>query len=87
VGYAGEGIMYRYKKRAQVSLELALAMIGVVILLLGCVNTFIWLSKVMVGRQRAYDQTRPRAASVDPSSTAQERQVNEKWLMKLETVK
>jgi uncharacterized protein (UPF0333 family) len=79
--------MYRYKKRAQVSLELALAMIGVVILLLGCVNTFIWLSKVMVGRQRGYDQTRVRAASVDKSSTVQERQVSENWIKKLETVK
>lgn len=79
--------MYRYKRRAQVSLELALAMIGVVILLLGCVNTFIWLSKVVVGRQRAYDQTRVRAASVKSSSTAQEKQVSENWIMKLETVK
>ena len=79
--------MYRYKKKAQVSLELALATIGVVILFLGCVNTFIWISKVMVGRERAYDQTRVRAASVKSSDTAQERQVDENWLMRLETVK
>jgi hypothetical protein len=79
--------MYRYKKEAQVTLELALAMIGVVVLFLGCINTFIWLNKVMAVRQKLYDDSRAQAASVPLSATPVERQVDEDWLPRLDTAK
>ena len=79
--------MYKDKKRAQVTMELALAMFGVVILLLGCINTFIWLGKILGYRQRLYDISRPQAASVTPAPTPDERQVNESWLPRLQMLK
>lgn len=75
------------KSRAQVTMELALAMIGVVIIFLGCINTFIWLSRVLVVRQRFYEKSRVDAASVPMSPTPQERQVDENWLPRLNTLK
>jgi ATP/ADP translocase len=78
--------MKRYKNRAQTTVELALAMIGVVILFLGCINTFVWLNRVMAARQKLYDESRAKAASVPSSKTPDERQVNESWLPKLNTL-
>jgi hypothetical protein len=75
--------MQRYKRRAQVSVELAMAMIGVVILFLGCINTFVWLSQVMAARQRLYDGSRVGAANILPSPTPVEKQVDENWLPRL----
>lgn len=76
----------RHKKRAQVTMELALAMFGVVILLLGCINTFIWVSNILGTRQDIYETTRKEAASVPPGAAADERQVNEDWLPRLHTL-
>ncbi len=78
--------MYRDKNRAQVTMELALAMIGVVVLFLGCINTFIWLNRVMAARQKLYDDSRAKAASVPISATPVEMQVDEDWLPKLDTL-
>lgn len=81
------GLIFRYKRKAQVSLELALAMFGVVLLFLGCINTFIWLNKVMAIRQEYYDNSRKQAASVTPRATPQEVQVDEDWLPRLRMLK
>jgi hypothetical protein len=67
-------------------MELAMAMFGVVILFLGCINTFIWIGRVLGYRQRYYDNSRPEAASVAPGSAADERQVDEDWLPRLHTL-
>jgi len=75
--------MYRYKKKAQATLELALAMFGVVILLLGCINTYIWVNKAMGYRQRYYDISRREAGGITPKTTEDERQVDEDWIPRL----
>ena len=80
------GLIFRYKRKAQVSLELAMAMIGVAILLLGCINTFVWLNKVMVVRQNYYEKSRDDAASVTPGPSPDEIQVDEDWLPRLDTL-
>ncbi len=80
------GLIFRYKRKAQVSLELAMAMIGVVVLFLGCINTFLWFGRVMALRQKFYDDSRSDAASVTPRATPEEMQVDENWLPKLDTL-
>jgi hypothetical protein len=79
--------MLKSDQKAQVTMELAMATIGVVILLVGCINTFIWLGTVMAERQNIYDRYRPDAASVSPfSATPQEMPVDENWLPVLNTM-
>jgi len=62
------------KSKAQVTLEMAIALIGVLILLFGTLNLFIWVNKRLVERQQDYENTRVTAGS---SATADEIQVNE----------
>ena len=52
----------------QASLEMTLAMIGVLLLLAACINVFVWLNGRIVARQQAYESSRQAAA--DKDSTA-----------------
>ena len=61
-------------RKAQVSLELGLALIGVFILLVGVLNVFIWVNQRMVQRQKDYETDRQLAGS---SYTGQEVRVDE----------
>ena len=50
-------------KRAQVSLELALAFISIFLLLFGTLNLFFWMNERLVLRQRDYEETRVKAGA------------------------
>lgn len=49
-------------KQAQVSLEIAFALIGVFLLLFGALNVFIWVNKRLVLRQEDYEKSRSSAS-------------------------
>ena len=70
------------KRKAQVSLEIALALIGVFILLFGTMNVFIWVNKRLVQRQKDYEHTR-----ISAGNAAQEVPVNESGYPKLNIFK
>ena len=66
--------MVRKRTKAQVSLELSIALIGILILLFGAFNVFMWVNKRMVQRQKDYESSRVSAGS---AGSAAEHQVNE----------
>ena len=72
--------MCRPKPKAQSSLEMAVALVSVCILLCGAMNVFIWLNKRMARRQQDYEKTRVAAGN---STSAKEIQVNETQYPKL----
>jgi len=58
------GIISKNKHlRAQVSLELVMALTCVLILVLGTVRVFVWLNQRLVFRQEAYENSRAQASS------------------------
>jgi len=67
----------------QVTLEMAIALIGVMALLFATINVFIWVNKRLVMRQRDYENTRVAAGNAPMTSTAAEIQVDETWYSKL----
>jgi len=54
--------------KAQASLELSIALIGVLIILFGAFNIFMWVNKRIVNRQRDYESKRVTAGSTHSSS-------------------
>lgn len=50
-------------RRGQASLEMAVAMIGALLLLAGSVKITLWAAERYVSRVKGYDQTRKAAAS------------------------
>jgi len=80
--------MRLHKRKAQVTLEMAIALIGVLILLFGTFNLFIWVNKRLVLRQRDYEGniTTGRVAA-GSSNSAAEIQVNESGYSKLDIFK
>ena len=46
------------RSRAQASLEMALALMGALLLLFGSLKVWVWASRRMVQRQQAYEQSR-----------------------------
>ena len=73
--------------KAQVSLELSIALISVLILLLGSLNVFVWVNQRLVWRQRDYEDTRVKAGSTTLDSTLEEIQVDESAYPKLDAFK
>ena len=55
-------------RRAQASIETAMAFIGVLILLLGSLKIFLWLNERLIVRQQNYEATRVKAGSVTLNS-------------------
>lgn len=51
------------RRRGQASLEMAVAMFGAILLLLGSIKIFVWMAQRLVARQQSYDSTRKAAAS------------------------
>lgn len=51
------------KNKAQVSLEMGLALVGVFLLLVAVINVFTWVNKRLITRQQDYEKTRVRAGS------------------------
>lgn len=49
--------------KAQSTLELAVAIVCVFMLLYGTLNTFIWLNKRLIWRHEEYEKTRVKAGS------------------------
>ena len=49
------------KYQGQSTLESTIALIAAVVLLLGITQVFVWVNKMMVERQRAYQSTRMSA--------------------------
>lgn len=49
-------------KQAQVSLEIAFALIGIFLLLFGALNVFIWVNERLVLRQEDYESSRKSAS-------------------------
>lgn len=58
-------------KKAQATLELALSLICVLLLLLGALKVFIWVNSRMVMRQEDYEDSRLRAGVVNSTIAAQ----------------
>ncbi len=58
----------RHNKKAQASLELSLALIGVLIILFGAFNVFMWVNKRIINRQRDYESKRVTAGSTHSSN-------------------
>jgi hypothetical protein len=54
--------------RAQASLEMVIASIGILMLLVASLKVFIWTCESLRDRQQGYDRTRVRAADPDPGS-------------------
>jgi len=75
--------MRLHKSKAQVSLEMAIALIGVMVILFASINVFVWLNKRLVMRQRDYENTRVAAGNAPMQSTANEIQVDESGYSKL----
>ena len=69
------------KSPAQVSLELALSLICVFLLLLGCLKVFVWVNSRLVMRQEDYERSRVSAGS---GTSGQETQVDESRYPKLD---
>lgn len=53
--------------KAQSTLEMALAVTAALFLLVGGINLFIWLNKLLVLRQEKYEDTRNTVSQVDES--------------------
>jgi hypothetical protein len=71
-------------RKGQVSLEMAVALISVFILLLGTLNLFIWLNKRFILRQRDYEYNPERGRVAAGNTTnAAEIQVNETGYLRL----
>ncbi len=56
----------RAVRRGQSSLEMTVAIAGLVLLLLGSVKIFAWLAERIVSRQQSYEATRQAAGNGDP---------------------
>ena len=54
-------------RKGQATVELAVALILIVILLMAGVKTFLWLNEGMVARQVSYENTRIEAGSTAPA--------------------
>lgn len=69
------------KPSAQVSLELAVAFIGIFLLLLGALKIFVWVNQRLVLRQEAYDATRVTAAGMEKGLDGAEMEpgIRENW--------
>jgi heme/copper-type cytochrome/quinol oxidase subunit 2 len=52
-------------KKAQASLEFSLVFVITLLFVVLTVNVFAWLNHTMVGRQRAYEDTRSEAGSTE----------------------
>lgn len=52
----------------QASLEMTAAVIGALLLLVGCLQVFVWINQRMVARQQSYEATRLPAASTAPGT-------------------
>lgn len=58
--------------KAQVSLEIALSLICVFILLFGSLNVFLWVNKKIVHRQQDYEASRQPAGDNEPGKQVDE---------------
>lgn len=61
----------RMSKKAQSTLEVAVAIIGILILLLGSLKLFMWVNKLLVLRQESYENTRVSAVNAATEQAAQ----------------
>jgi len=59
-------IRVKEKRRAQVTLELAISFIGVFLLLLGAIKVFVWVNQRLVQRQVDYEDSR-LISNADPN--------------------
>lgn len=57
--------MKNLKNRAQVSLEVTVAFICIMVLLFASVRIFVWMNQRMVQRQKDYEDTRIAAGSIE----------------------
>ena len=58
----------RHEERGQASLEMTVALIGMLLLLLGSLKVFVWMNERLVARQRSYENTRVSGGRwVEPS--------------------
>ena len=56
------------KTHGQASLEMAVAMVGALLLLFGSIKIFMWIGESLISRQQRYDATRGEAASGQPDA-------------------
>ncbi len=54
------------RAKAQVTLELAFAIMAIVILLMGAIKLFIWFNQRFIFRQGFYERTRTNASWIRP---------------------
>jgi len=69
-------------KKAQVTLESALAFIALIMLLYGSVNIWLWFNRNLAERQPPYNQTRVAAGSSNPGQwpVSSQRPITESWV-------
>lgn len=77
-------MIHNSRSKGQGSLEMIVSLIGLVILLLGTVNIFIWINQRMVTRQKDYENSRISAGS---DTSGNEIQVDESAYPKLDVFK
>ena len=61
-------LVSRAPRRGQASLEMVVAMSGALLLFLGCLKIFVWISGALINGQQRYDASRAAAASGDPNA-------------------
>ncbi|MCX5704002.1 MAG: hypothetical protein NT066_05905 [Candidatus Omnitrophica bacterium] len=79
----------KIRAKAQASLEMAIAIVSVLLLLLGCLRVFFWVNQRFVLRQEAYESMAVEAANTAPNpiwetERQQEMQVDDSALPKLD---
>ena len=52
-------------KKAQVSLEIAIIFISIVLFLLGVIRIWVWSQSQLIGRQKSFNSTRVEAGTVE----------------------
>lgn len=72
------------RNQAQGSLEMAIALICVFILLFASLNLFIWVNERLILRHQAYEDTRVAAGSVAQTNLPIEIQVDESGFPQLD---
>lgn len=66
----------RLGKKAQATLELAMAIVCIFLLFWACTKVFLWINNCMVKRQYLYEQSRNNAGS---AGNANPIQVDDSW--------
>ena len=56
--------------KGQASLEMTVALLGVMLLLIGSLKLFLWINDGLVERQRSYEATRQAAGNAPPGQQA-----------------